>query len=73
MARSALLEFLHFVEFKLQDEEGEPIPDKDYRMVLANGEIREGKLDGDGKAREEDVPPGKCDIRVFKNKKLDSE
>lgn len=68
MARSALLEFKHFIEFKLQDEEKNPIPDREYRLILSNGEIRDGKLDGNGEAREEDVPPGKCDIRFLKPK-----
>ncbi|MBU0994965.1 MAG: PAAR domain-containing protein [Proteobacteria bacterium] len=62
IARSGLLEFKHFIEFKLQDKEGKPIPDREYRLILPNGELRKGKLNKNGEAREEDIPPGKCDI-----------
>ena len=65
VARSGLLAFSHFVEFKLQDEEGNPIPDRAYRLVLSNGEIRNGTLDNNGEAKEDNVVPGRCDLRFL--------
>lgn len=69
VARSALLEYLHFIEVKLQDVDGNPIPDREYQLILPNGEIRSGKLDGSGQARVEDIPPGECKISFVKEKK----
>ena len=63
--RSGLLEFKDWIEVKLQDDEGNAIPDKEYALYLPNGEIKKGKLDGNGTAKVEDIPPGKCQIKFL--------
>ena len=57
--RSGMLEYEDWMDIVLQDQDGNPIPNKRYRLYLANGEIREGQLDDNGRAREEHVPPGR--------------
>jgi len=56
--RSGLLRFKDWVEVELKDEDGNAIGNKKYRVSLSNGETRSGTLDGNGTAREENVPPG---------------
>lgn len=60
-----LLEFKDWIEIKLQDDDGSPIPDKKYTLYLSDGTEREGALDSQGYAREENVPPGPY-IPIFK-------
>ena len=60
--RSALLKYDDIVEITLKDGEGNAIGGAKYKMRLPNGEIREGTLDSNGKAKEEKVPPGR--VRV---------
>ncbi len=62
--RSGLLEYKDDIEFKLKDKDGNPIADKKYRVILPSGEVKEGKLDGDGHANETDVAPGKLKISI---------
>ena len=62
-ARSGLLGYKDWIEFELKDEEGDAIPDESYILYLSNGETREGKLDKNGHAKEENVPPGECKIK----------
>ncbi len=61
-ARSAILGYKDFVEIEAEDAEGNPLKGDTYRVYLANGEVREGKLDGKGYAKIENVPPGKWDV-----------
>jgi len=67
--RSNTLNLQDFVEISLVDNEGNPIANEDYILRLSNGEIRKGKLDGNGYKKEEGVPPAGCEIE-FPNKKL---
>ena len=62
-ARSGLLEFKDWIEVELRDEEDNPIPDEEYILYLPNGEVRKGKLDGNGFKKEEKVPQGRCKVR----------
>lgn len=55
-------EELHWVGLKLEDANGEPVADEEYRVKLPDGTVVQGRLDKDGKARIEDVPAGKCEI-----------
>jgi len=57
-ARSGLLMLLDDARVRLLDEAGQPVADTDYVMRLANGEVRKGKLDKDGRAEQKDVPAG---------------
>jgi hypothetical protein len=41
---------------------GEPFANCTYHLQLPNGEIRTGTTDGEGWLKEEDVPPGPCEV-----------
>jgi uncharacterized Zn-binding protein involved in type VI secretion len=62
-ARSAYLRYKDYLEIELVDERGRPVANEPYVVTFSSGEVREGQLDGRGYAREEDVPPGRSDIR----------
>jgi len=47
----------------LLDPTGKPLPDEPYKLALSTGEVREGTLDKEGKARFEDLPPGKSRVQ----------
>ena len=55
---SGLLMFKDVIEIKLVDRDGEPKKGEKYEVTLPDGSKKEGKLDGQGLARIEDVPPG---------------
>jgi uncharacterized Zn-binding protein involved in type VI secretion len=61
-AKSGLLYYEDYVEFVFKDEDGKVIVDKEYKIYLPSGEIKEGKLDSSGKAKLEKLPPGKIKI-----------
>jgi len=56
-ARSGLLKFKDWIEIELVDEDDNPIAGVEYILYIRDGSIREGKLDGDGFAREEGLVP----------------
>jgi uncharacterized Zn-binding protein involved in type VI secretion len=56
-ARSNFLLYRDWIEIELKDKDGKPRGNEEYIMYLSNGEIRKGKLDGNGYKREEKVPP----------------
>ncbi len=58
-AQSGLIRFIDWIEIELVTEEGEVVPNADYVAYFADGSEREGKLDEEGKAKLEDIPPGK--------------
>ncbi len=64
-ARSKMLKFKDWIELKLKDDEGNPIGNAPYRVYCAHGVVIEGTLDGNGKARVENIPPGR--VRVAFN------
>ncbi|MCX4247432.1 MSCRAMM family protein [Paraliomyxa miuraensis] len=51
-----------WVEVELVDESGRPAAGAPYRVVLADGEVCEGTLDGNGKARVESGVSGPCRV-----------
>lgn len=55
---SGLLTFRDYVDISLMDVDGQPVADADYTLILPDGSEKTGTLDGDGRARVEDVPPG---------------
>jgi uncharacterized Zn-binding protein involved in type VI secretion len=63
-ARSPFLDIVDEMEVRVVDDEGNPIKNKPYRLILPNGQVREGTLDGDGKAKLEDIPPGRVKLAV---------
>lgn len=61
-ARSGILQLTDYLEIELNDEDGSAMSDVPYRVLLPNGEVRTGKLDGSGKAKIENVPPGRSQV-----------
>lgn len=61
-ARSESLRFEDWIELELKDKDNNPVGDIGYKAFLANGEIREGKLDSNGYAKEEKIPPGRVEV-----------
>ncbi len=57
-ARSDLLLITDDIKVSLVEEEDQPVSDAQYMVLLPNGEIRKGTLDGSGQAEEKDVPAG---------------
>jgi len=55
---SGLLKFKDWIEISFCDRDGKPRAGEKYQLKLADGTTLDGKLDGDGLARIEDVPPG---------------
>jgi hypothetical protein len=51
-----------WIALKLRDEDGHPIADERYRIETADGRVIEGTTDGDGRAREEGLSPGECNV-----------
>ena len=45
-----------------EDDEGNPIGNARYVIILPDGEQREGTLDGNGFVRIDGIPPGRCTI-----------
>ncbi len=63
---SGLLKFKDFIEIELHDPTGKSIPNEEYTLILPDGTEREGQLDSNGHAFENDIPPGRCRLE-FKN------
>ena len=61
-ARSGLLLYQDWIEIRLLDHQHKPVPNKKYKLYLASGEIRKGRLDGNGYKKEEKIPPGNCRV-----------
>jgi hypothetical protein len=51
-----------WVGIELLDDEGGPVVGEKYRLVLPDGSVREGRLDGRGQARFDDLDPGTCEV-----------
>jgi hypothetical protein len=56
---SGLLTFKDFIEIELVDADGRPRANENYMIHFADGSTREGTLDSRGRARVDDVPPGR--------------
>lgn len=52
----------HWLEIELVDDLGNAVPNERYRVTLPDGRVREGRLNAQGRARMEDVPPGVCEV-----------
>lgn len=55
---SKILTFKDWIEFEILDGAGIPYTEERYVLRLADGSSRKGTLDKQGRAREEDLPPG---------------
>jgi hypothetical protein len=51
-----------WIEFRLVDMEGNPIPGKQYLVKLPDGSTQQGALDQAGRTRLEGIQPGTCTI-----------
>ena len=51
-----------WIEVRLTDEDGNPSAGERYRIVLPDSSVMEGALDEEGKARFEQIVPGKAQI-----------
>ena len=60
--KSGILKFKDWFEISLIDEKGDPKADEKYVLHLPDGSKREGTLNSDGYAREENIPPGAIDV-----------
>ena len=56
---SKLLEFKDWIELALYDGAGNQLRNIEYRMILPDGSQRNGKLDANGYAKEDNIPPGR--------------
>jgi len=61
---SGLLGFKDWLEIEAVDHRGQPVADAEYKISFADGSERQGTLDQNGKARLEDVPPGRFTVDV---------
>ncbi|MEW6518155.1 MAG: type VI secretion system tip protein VgrG [Thermodesulfobacteriota bacterium] len=51
-----------WVEIKLEDQEGLPVPGERYQIKLPDGSLLDGTLDGNGFARVDGIDPGSCEV-----------
>ena len=51
-----------WVEFRLVDQKGKPVPGARYRMKITDGSVRTGSLDVNGSVRVPGLYPGMCEI-----------
>jgi hypothetical protein len=51
-----------WIEVKLVDEDGNPVPDQKYKIVLPDGSIQEGSLDDKGTVRFDGITPGDAQV-----------
>ncbi len=61
--RSGLLEYKDYVEIEVKHEDDKPFANEEYVLRICSGEIRKGNLDQNGFKREENIPPGWCNVR----------
>jgi uncharacterized Zn-binding protein involved in type VI secretion len=61
--RSGFLYLEDYMEIELKDEENNPLANEEYIIFAPNGEVRNGKLDSKGFAKEEKLPGGICSVR----------
>jgi hypothetical protein len=59
-------EEITWVEIELKDKKGNPVAGESYEVKLADGSVRSGKLDKEGKARLAGVKPGSCEVKFPK-------
>lgn len=67
-ARSALLSYKDDIEMDLKDEEDHPVSGEEYILYLPDGQVRKGKLDNRGHAKETKIPPGRCQVSFPRRK-----
>jgi uncharacterized Zn-binding protein involved in type VI secretion len=63
-ARSGMLYEVDYVEIEVCDEGGQPLGNEEYIIYSSSGEVRRGQLDGNGYAREDNLPAGSCSVHL---------
>jgi hypothetical protein len=63
-ADSGLLEFKDWIEIEVIGKDGEALKDKEYILTMPDGSEKRGKLNEEGKAKVEDIPPGSVKITI---------
>jgi hypothetical protein len=58
-----------WIEIKLVDVDGEPVPGEPYAVTLPDNTVAEGTLDQNGFARVEGFEPGSCKVTFPKRDK----
>lgn len=71
--RSGMLDYKDFIELELTDEEDKPVANAGYRVYMPNGEVKKGKLDGNGYAKVENIRPGKVRVEFDDEDEVGSE
>ncbi len=61
-ARSDFLRLRDWLEIELHNDQGEPMAREPYVVYLADGSVREGELDNDGRARLEGLSVRTCRV-----------
>ena len=56
------MKYKDWIELELKDDEGKAVAGAAYKLFLPDGSIKSGKLDDNGYAKVENVPPG--NVRV---------
>jgi hypothetical protein len=51
-----------WIEIELVDDAGRPVPDEEYCIHTGDGRVRSGTLDASGRAREDGIDPGTCQV-----------
>lgn len=72
-ARASILNVTDYIEIEVADGAGEGAANQPYVLVTSAGETRAGTLDGKGKARVENIPPGNTTLRMPELPDLDAE
>jgi len=65
---SGLMVFKDVFEINLKNIRNEPLTNREYVLRFADGSERSGKLDQNGHAQEVDIPPGKINLELKKQK-----
>ena len=53
---------LVWIEIEMVDEAGAPVSGEKYKIETADGQVSEGTLGSDGKARLDGIEPGSCKV-----------
>jgi hypothetical protein len=70
---SGILNFKDWFEYKLEDENGNPIADDEYKAILPDGQEKKGKTDSEGLIIIKEVPPGKVKVEFPSDEDEDEE
>jgi|SRR5580704_6771974 hypothetical protein len=62
---------LTWIEIRLVDMEGHGVAGERYQITLPDGIVKQGRLDATGRAREEGIIPGTCQV-TFPDRDLEA-